>query len=65
MICLESDDELENSRIGNWNENGARGFSSQEEIAGNSTWTYHSIGYESSPGKCLFSVNKLHLFLTT
>ncbi|CAL5214526.1 unnamed protein product [Lathyrus oleraceus] len=51
MICLESDDELENSRIGNWNENGARGFSSQEEIAGNSTWTYHSIGYESSPDR--------------
>ncbi|CAK8578894.1 unnamed protein product [Lathyrus sativus] len=51
MICLESDDELENSRIGNWNENGARGFSSQEEIAGNSTWTYHSTGYGSSPDR--------------
>ncbi|XP_058787669.1 crossover junction endonuclease EME1B-like isoform X1 [Vicia villosa] len=51
MICLESDDELENSRIGNWNENGAREFSSHEEIAGNSTWTYHSTGYGSSPDR--------------
>jgi hypothetical protein len=42
MICLESDDEPENSGIGNWNENDeARGLLS-------STWIYDSIGSGNS-----------------
>lgn len=51
MICLESDDEPENSGMGNWNEteDEARGLlSSYEPIAGNSTRTYDSIGSGSS-----------------
>jgi len=58
MICLESDDEPENSGMGNWNENEdeVRGLlSSHEPITGNSTRTYDSIGSGSSHGKCLLS----------
>lgn len=50
MICLESDDEPENSGAGNWIENEERGLSS--ELIGNSTWTNDSIGSRTSPGKC-------------
>jgi hypothetical protein len=41
MICLESDDEPENSGIGNWNENEARGLLS-------SMWICDSIGSGNS-----------------
>ncbi|WJX47691.1 hypothetical protein P8452_34353 [Trifolium repens] len=49
MICLESDDEPENSGIGNWNENDeARGLLS-------STWIYDSIGSGNSSHERLVS----------
>ncbi|KAK2438737.1 essential meiotic endonuclease 1A [Trifolium repens] len=49
MICLESDDEPENSGIGNWNENDeARGLLS-------STWIYDSIGSGNSSCERLVS----------
>jgi hypothetical protein len=44
MICLELYDEPENSGIGNWNENEARGLLS-------STWIYDSIGSRNSHGE--------------
>ncbi|WJX53641.1 hypothetical protein P8452_39613 [Trifolium repens] len=49
MICLESDDEPENSGIGNWNENDeARGLLS-------SAWIYDSIGSGNSSHERLVS----------
>jgi hypothetical protein len=58
MICLESDDEPENSGIGNWNENDeARGLLS-------SAWIYDSIDSGNSSHGEFFSFSKLHLFLT-
>lgn len=53
MICLESDDESENPGLGNWNDNETRG--SSLDLAGNSRWTFDSIGSGSSPGKCLLT----------
>jgi hypothetical protein len=54
MICLELYDEPENSGIGNWNENEARGLLS-------STWIYDSIGSGNSHGDFFFSFSKLYL----
>ncbi|XP_004503990.1 crossover junction endonuclease EME1B [Cicer arietinum] len=55
MICLESDDEPENSGAGNWIENEERGLSS--ELIGNSTWTNDSIGSRTSPERHVSSGN--------
>ena len=54
MICLESDNESENSGVRNWNENETRGSSFDLAGAGDSRWTSNSVGPGSSPGTCLF-----------
>ncbi|KAK7358890.1 hypothetical protein VNO77_00830 [Canavalia gladiata] len=47
MICLESDNELENSGTGKWDENETKELSF--DLAGDSRWTSNSIGSGSSP----------------
>ncbi|XP_057421322.1 crossover junction endonuclease EME1B-like [Lotus japonicus] len=47
MICLESDNESEQSGKGNWNDNETMGWSS--DLVGNSRWTSNPIEPLSSP----------------